>query len=374
MARSFIKMRYPDGFFLKSGIRVFGRTKTTHIGSTSGVVVMNNQIVPQHRVSEAMRSSKKVMIHVLGSADNLSTYISRVWGAKQFIGNPDVCNICIEQPGIQSNVLYRRYSLFAHALNLFLMTLPFWVMTIGVKPVLFLVLFICPLFYDAFSISSYAKRIQSVVRAVKAEGKADCNISISAYSLGGVSALMWRKLYDVSASIRVILDRSPYVTKIHNYGSKRFVLPAVGLYASTFISVYSLLGASYSLILVASLSFTPVLTLLLFKHIRAGVLKFCLKLTGNWTELPDMSNLIACNVSSDQILGNEFLFKPSGKPSFEAKTTAGDHISVPIFAQDGRSIERYEACDDKMQSMVNCYERIISKVVTRHPSRPRLAV
>ena len=202
MARSFIEMRYPDGFFLKSGIRVFSRTKITHIGSTSGVVVMNNQIVPQHGVIEAMHSSKRVMIHVLGSADNLSTYISRVWGAKQFIGDSDVCNICIEQPGIQSNALYRRYSLFAHALNLFLVTLPYWLMTIGVKPVLFLVLFICPLFYDAFSISSYAKKIQSIVRAARAEGKADCDISVCAYSLGGVSALMWRKLFDVSASIR----------------------------------------------------------------------------------------------------------------------------------------------------------------------------
>ena len=118
------------------------------------------------------------------------------------------------------------------------------------------------------------------------------------------------------------------------------------------------------------MSFAPALTLLLFKHIRAGVLKFCLKLTGNWTELPDMSNLIACNVSSDQILGNEFLFKSSGKPIFESKTTAGNHISVPVFAKDGRSIDRYEANDDKMQSMVNFYEKIVSKVVTRHISCP----
>ena len=128
----------------------------------------------------------------------------------------------------------------------------------------------------------------------------------------------------------MILDRSPYVTKIHNYGSKRFVLPAVGLYASTFILVYSLLGASCSLIFVSSLSFTPVLTLLLFKHIRAGVLKFCLKLTGNWTELPDMSNLIACNVSSDQILGNEFLFKPSGSLVLNQNNSWQSYISASI--------------------------------------------
>ncbi|UTC24945.1 hypothetical protein MMH89_02125 [Candidatus Comchoanobacter bicostacola] len=311
----------------------------------------------------------QVFIHVLGSSDNISTFVSRMLvKSSQWKGCEKALHVCIEQPGISETRISERFPFLKVCFNMYLILAPLVINALGLLLYLMFLLPLLPLFYDAFSVKNYAKNINKVVSLCRKKGAKIKNMCVTGYSLGGLSALCWRAIYDVSSTIKLVVDRSPdpeYLAKIGAASFNPFLLFAfmIPVCMSAYLLVYTL--GVYSLAYAASAAFA---ILLLFNYtFRLKILEWSLTkldilpsiLRGYVSRLSTKSkNLSAAVALSDQIVQREYVFSPKGCTSLYP----GDHLNLPIYDLNKGKIEGFEQPCEDFCNVLNTYTDIMNKL------------
>jgi hypothetical protein len=354
---------FPKGLLLGQ-VRLFSSVAYEYIDRVPSVIIHRGRLLGKE-VLDRSNQGKRYVVHYLGSGDTISTYVSRLWGHDQPKGNLEddgVFHICIEQPGIAP-----RSSAFGRVLEvlaaLFILSFKFWCYKIGLYPSILVFAMLVPIACRPFYIRRYADSAQKIVQYLRSKGIEPSRISMTAFSLGGVAAMLWRRLYDKAGEIKVCLDRSPQVNRIDEYGSKTFFLPSIAL-ACTVMLVLSLsLGFWVNALYILAASALVVCTLTMFKSLRASVLRFALKSTGNWSGLPVLSNLKVFNAKQDHVLGKEFRFNVCKGGTHEYD---GDHMSTPSYDHNGE-ITSYSNDNKSYHNLVDIYEGVMSRLIRRRP-------
>ncbi|MDC3180925.1 hypothetical protein OAT84_02145 [Gammaproteobacteria bacterium] len=353
---------YPDGLQLQS-MRLFSSFSYDYIDGVP-VAVLQNGVALHGGYLSRLDKGVKVVLHCIGSGDCVSTYISRLWNKdrikKSFLDNENNVHVCIEQPGVaRSNSML--YNLAKQTAVLFIVSLPFWYTQLGLYTTLIIFSMIVPIVLPPFSIQRYANSVEAVMKRLRLSGIKDEKIQINSFSLGGVAVLLWRKLYDASAKVRLLIDRSPQVDSINQYGAKRFLLPALAFYLS-FVYCMLWFGAFLSVIEICCFAALPLVIMGLVPTLRSPVLKFALQMSGNWSGLPSMDNINVYNAKTDHVLGDEFKFSSCAKS--QIKILDGRHMSTPCYNDSG-DIESYSEENESYHNLVNIYEQVVSCLIGR---------
>ncbi len=358
-----MKFLFPKGLVLGQ-VRLFASISYEYIDRIPSMILHRGRVLSKHVLDQSVQG-RKFVVHCLGSGDSISTYVARLWGhnkPKGELEDEGVFHICIEQPGISTSksFLGRIFQLVA---VLFMLSFKFWCHKLGVYPSIIIFALLVPNAYKPFYIRRYANSVQTIMQYLSSKGVKTSDISLSAFSLGGVAVMLWRKLYDKAASIKICLDRSPQVQRIHMYGANAFFLPATAVLCTVFMSLSLCTGFYFSLSSILMVSVLLVFALALFKSLRAPVLRFALKVSGNWSGLCSLNNLKVFNAEQDHVLGKAFRFNAAKDVTQEF---SGDHMSTPSYDSEG-DITGYSNDNKAYHNLVNMYERVVSCVITRQP-------